>query len=205
MRKLSDGIVGKAAGIGASLLGLVVMNSACYKIDVNVLPPIVEEMEETPEVSEEEDLVPSTPLFNASIDVWKDNYAVGERFRGNSHFEFSGEPFEGIMVGSNTRLGSEEIFHSTFKTEFLPGERKPSGLQAFHFNEDELGHTYFCCKESFAEPGFYKFGMDVYSCDDVEEVLGVGCEEIVPRTIERFGLRDYVTPLASAEKVVSVE
>jgi len=197
MKKTKNRFVGKVAGI--VMAGLASGNAGCYGIDLLASPV---EIQSVPDqwngggIPEE--------LFSVGIHTPKNAYSVGEKFDGFYDFKFYGEPFEGVIVESTLRLGFENEYYGTLRMTFSPDRSVSQRLQAFVLSEDEWGRQYACCEDSFVEPGFYRFGVDVYSCADIERVLGVDCSDINSRSMGEIGVREYVDPLASTEKVVVV-
>jgi len=191
MIKNSSGFFRKA-GIGLTALATGI--SGCnIKLTVENVIPAVEETR----VVEEED----GREFSLDILAPKNAYGVGENFRADFRFQFSGgEPFRGVILNTKSRLGFEGEYTGREGTTFYEGESHSSDLRAFERVGDEFGNTYSCCHDAFNDPGYYKFEVGVYDCLDIEQKLVVDCSEV-----ESEHIREHITPLISTVRTFLVE
>lgn len=151
---------------------------------------LTKEKAELPEAGAPEK-IPAGEL-KLTIDIPKTSFVTGEQIEGKYIVENEGDPFEGYVLEKCTKKGYEKNCRG--RGISLLG--KYSGiLDACEITERGA----MCMQDSFSSPGMYVFELAVYDCAEIEEVLGVACNEA-----RYSGVTTRVQPLSAIKKVVTV-
>jgi|SRR3989338_8231699 len=157
------------------------------------------------------------PMLNSSIEsgdtlelgisLSKNSYEVGEKVEGEFSLSYEGNPFEGVILYTNSRSECNKSYYSVFVGIIETGSFSDGtlsifreALQAFRLDKvDDYGScSYVAGTDYFYEEGTYAYGISVYNCSSIENQLNKDCSEAEFSEIVRL------IPLKSVSKNVFV-
>lgn len=118
---------------------------------------------------------PVSSKLSLAIQLPKSNYQVGEKVTGDYLMKYDGPSFEGLILYTYSRKDiPQKYYHKArglIEDVDFSDPNKTRALKTA-FSAYRLNNSGFeCCLNSFPEPGEYQFGLAVYDCKRVEEVL----------------------------------
>lgn len=134
---------------------------------------------------------------------------VGENFKGSYLFRYSGRPFGGIILLSESREGVNKKKYEirsgdTSSVVSLDNPDKVADrvipIKAFELNAQG---AYRSSIDSFGEAGIYTYSISVYDCVTIEKTLGKNNCKFSFEDIDN-GKIDNIEPLKSLSKSVTV-
>ena len=134
-----------------------------------------------------------TPIINIRMKTISDTYNVDQPFSAMVNIESEITHFEAVVRYTKQKQGTEQKIQYIVRGNTNTNIIRNRELLAIENQNGQLIN-----KESFSEPGTYKYSVELYSCDGLSEE-NINCEDIALSEL------DEATPLIKQQKIIKVE
>ncbi len=135
--------------------------------------------------------------LNLDITSSKNTYQMAEAVSGEFKIDYSGKPFNGIVLYSYSKDGFDEKYYAMTRGSISSSNMNVMKVAFKAFRLDE--HGYSAGTDYFYNEGNYHYTISVYGCETVTSTLNKDCFKIVEEELTN------VNPLKTISKTIKVQ